>query len=136
MAWHTLVHLVRAMPKRSRPLRKLAAKRPIAKPRTTRTLRRALPRSVGISVPEPWKLDRGGKSISVQVKTKDFLEAVDLIQEIAQVAEELEHHPDLHLERWNHLRVTTYSHDVGKLTSRDERLAGRLSALLAKRGLP
>lgn len=86
-------------------------------------------------LPPGWTLDKAGKSISLRVVTKDFLEAVSLINRIAPIAEDLEHHPDLHLETWNHLRITTYSHDVGKLTERDERLAQRITELLAKQGL-
>jgi len=93
------------------------------------------PKGPGIEVPRPWAVDPGGKSMSLRLQTKDFLEAVALINAIAPIAEEIEHHPDLHLEQWNKLRITTYSHDVGKLTDRDERLAKRISELLAARGM-
>ncbi|MCA1813450.1 MAG: 4a-hydroxytetrahydrobiopterin dehydratase [Halobacteriales archaeon] len=85
-------------------------------------------------LPAGWRLDRGGKSISLRLETKDFLEAVALINRLAGIAEELEHHPDVHLERWNQLRITTYSHDAGKLTDRDERLAQGITELLLKQG--
>lgn len=85
-------------------------------------------------LPEGWKLDRGGKSVSLRLTTRDFLDAVAHINRIASLAEELEHHPDLHLERWNRLRVTTYSHDAGRLTERDERLARAITELLARHG--
>lgn len=97
--------------------------------------RRARAPGPPIAIPEGWSLDPGGKSISIQLKTRDFVEAVDVIGEVRDVAESLQHHPDLHLERWNNLRITTYSHDVGKLTKRDARLAARVNDLLAKRGL-
>lgn len=83
-------------------------------------------------LPDGWTLDRGGRSISYRVVTQDFLEAVALINAIAPVAEELEHHPDFHLEEWNKLRITTWSHDAGRLTKRDERLARRISALMER----
>lgn len=86
-------------------------------------------------LPEGWRLLRGGKRIALELKTKDFLEALVLINEVGQLAESLEHHPDFHLERWNRLRIETYSHDVGKLTERDQRLAEGISDLVAKRGL-
>src|ERR671926_122489 len=38
-----------------------------------------------------------GERVSIAVKTEDFLDALDLFEEIGEVAEELEHHPDLHL---------------------------------------
>ena len=88
----------------------------------------------GIEVPKGWAVDKGGKSMSLTVETHDFLEAVGVINAIAPIAEEIEHHPDFHLERWNQLRITTYSHDVGKLTKRDESLAKRINDVLARRG--
>lgn len=71
--------------------------------------------------------------MSLCLVTRDFLEAVEIINAIAPVAEAVEHHPDFHLEGWNKLRITTYSHDVGKLTSRDSRLARRINEALAAR---
>ncbi len=86
-----------------------------------------------ITVPSGWGLDRGGKSISLKMETRDFLEAIAIINEVARVAEEVQHHPDFHLEQWNKLRITTWSHDAGGLTKRDERLATRISNLLKGR---
>lgn len=115
------------------PPRKAAAKRKPTKARpkarATRTAKAPFP------LPQGWKLEKGGKSIALDVKTKDFLEALLVINESGQVAEDLEHHPDFHLERWNHLRIVTYSHDVGHLTDRDQRLAERITELVLKRGL-
>ena len=85
--------------------------------------------------PEGWSVDAEGKRVSRDVKTKDFLAALDLFAAIGEVAEELEHHPDLHLERWNRVRIVSYSHDVGALTDRDERLVARIDALLRERRL-
>ncbi len=81
-------------------------------------------------MPEGWsKTDDGGR-IERAVETKDFMEAVGLVNRIAAVAEDLNHHPDLHIESWNHLRIATYSHDVGKLTDRDQKLAAKINEIL------
>lgn len=90
-------------------------------------------RKAPFAIPDGWTLDRGGKSMSYRVVTEDFLEAIALINAVAPIAEELEHHPDFHLEQWNRLRITTWSHDVGGLTKRDQRLAKRISALMERR---
>ncbi|HEV8358860.1 MAG TPA: 4a-hydroxytetrahydrobiopterin dehydratase [Candidatus Thermoplasmatota archaeon] len=118
------------MPRRPKTARGRTATR--ARARAPRPRARA---TAGIAVPEGWTLAKDGKSIEIEVRTKDFVEAMDLLLEIGRVAEDLEHHPDFHLERWNHVRIVTYSHDVGKLTERDERLAARITELLDKRGL-
>lgn len=90
---------------------------------------------VGIEVPEGWTLDDEGKTIGVRLKLKDFMSAVGLVNEIAMIAEELDHHPDLHLTGWNKLEVRTYSHDVGALTERDVRIAERINVLLDQKGI-
>jgi len=97
------------------------------------TREREVARRPVIKVPPGWRLDRGGKSLSMRLETSDFLEALDIINDVARLAEEMQHHPDFHLERWNRLRITTWSHDAGGLTKRDERLAARISRLLGER---
>jgi len=84
--------------------------------------------------PSGWRVSADGKRVSIELTARDFLDALDLFQEIADVAEELEHHPDLHLEKWNHVRIECYSHDVGGLTDRDEKLVSQIQGLLVDRG--
>ncbi|HEX9709115.1 MAG TPA: 4a-hydroxytetrahydrobiopterin dehydratase [Candidatus Thermoplasmatota archaeon] len=109
----------------------MAARRKAVKRRARAKKRR--PAGAPFQLPEGWTLDRGGKSMSFRVRTADFLEAVAIINAVAPVAEELEHHPDFHLEEWNKLRITTWSHDAGGLTARDLRLARRINEVLAGR---
>lgn len=90
---------------------------------------------VNLMWPQGWKLEAEGKRVAVEVETEDFLSAVKLLEEIAPIAEELEHHPDFHLTGYNKVRIVTYSHDVGHLTDRDERLAKAVHKVLQKRGL-
>lgn len=83
--------------------------------------------------PSGWRVE--GERVSVSFRAKDFLSGLDLFRRIGAIAEELEHHPDLHLEQYDRVRIVSYSHDVGKLTARDERLVARIDALLRKEGL-
>ncbi len=80
-------------------------------------------------------MDPDGRKAAVSFRTEDFLAAIRLFQEVAEVAEARDHHPDLHLEGWNRVRVETWSHDVGGLTERDEGLAWALDPLLRRAGL-
>lgn len=88
-----------------------------------------------VTAPEGWRTSPDGKRMQVELETKDFLEALDLFRAVGEVAEALEHHPDLHLEEWNKVRIVTWSHDVGGLTARDVRLATKVSEILRARGL-
>lgn len=85
--------------------------------------------------PGPWSRVDGQERIGLTVKTKDFLSAIGIVNEVARIAEEEEHHPDLHIEGWNTLRIETYTHTEGKVTKKDIKLAERISALLAEKGL-
>lgn len=56
-------------------------------------------------------------------------DALMLVAAIGEVAEELDHHPDVDW-RYDHVFVSTTSHDVGgRLTGRDLALAERITAL-------
>ncbi|WP_374928718.1 4a-hydroxytetrahydrobiopterin dehydratase [Kytococcus sedentarius] len=53
---------------------------------------------------------------------------------IAELAQELDHHPEVTLAL-GRVTVTTHSHDVGAVTRRDHRLARRIDALAAEHGV-
>ena len=60
---------------------------------------------------------------------KDFLSAVQFIQDIAQVAEADDHHPDLHLTGYRKLRVELSTHAIGGLSENDFILAAKIEQL-------
>ena len=66
--------------------------------------------------------------------SKDYPTLAHFAAEVAALAQDLNHHPDL-LLRWGQLTVTTVSHDVGGLTERDITLAQRISELANAAGL-
>lgn len=64
------------------------------------------------------------------VKLDDFTEAIALVQKIAALAEEHNHHPDISVHDYNHVTITLTSHDSGEVTERDLRLAKAIDKLL------
>jgi 4a-hydroxytetrahydrobiopterin dehydratase len=56
-----------------------------------------------------------------------------LVAAIGAAAEELDHHPDLDL-RWGHVNIRVASHDSGGVTTRDLRLAHRITEIAAAAG--
>ncbi len=74
-----------------------------------------------------WSGDVDGLHRSVQLPT--FRDAVATIVAVADVAEELDHHPDVDL-RWRTLHFSLVSHSAGGVTSLDLQLAHRIDALL------
>lgn len=60
--------------------------------------------------------------------TGDFATGAAFVAAIAEIADELNHHPDIDL-RYGHVTIVMSSHDVGGVTRRDVELATRISAL-------
>lgn len=68
------------------------------------------------------------------VDAGDFHAALDLVNAIAALAIEQDHHPDIDL-RYSTVHVVTSSHDVGGITERDVTLGSAITALVEERGL-
>lgn len=79
-----------------------------------------------------WRYAPGRKAIVTKLKMKHFMAVVMAIQKIAKLAEKADHHPDIHLTGYRHLKLVLSSHDVGKVTERDFRLALEINRILAK----
>ena len=65
----------------------------------------------------------------------NFQQGVEIVNKIAPLAEELNHHPDIFLT-YNMLSITLSTHDEGDIvTDKDRTLAERISACLKERWL-
>jgi len=69
-----------------------------------------------------------GHHLEKEFRFPDFATALAFTNRIGVIAEELNHHPDIHLS-WGRVRVETWSHDVGAITERDHALAARIDQL-------
>ena len=76
---------------------------------------------------------RDGKEIHRRVKAPSFMAGIDLVGDVARVAEEADHHPDIDI-RWRTLTFTLSTHSAGGLTARDFDLAARIDAIVARHG--
>jgi 4a-hydroxytetrahydrobiopterin dehydratase len=70
-----------------------------------------------------------GDGIRRTVELPGFRDAVAAIVAIADVAEEMDHHPDIDL-RWRTLHLSVVTHAAGGVTELDLELARRIDALL------
>jgi 4a-hydroxytetrahydrobiopterin dehydratase len=79
-----------------------------------------------------WELvDAGGhESITRTFKFKGFMPGVQLVNQIAEIAEAEGHHPDLHLS-YGSLKVDLTTHAAGGLTENDFVLAARIDQIRA-----
>jgi 4a-hydroxytetrahydrobiopterin dehydratase len=65
------------------------------------------------------------------LKFKNFVSAVNFINKIVPIAEELEHHPDLELKNYNELIIRITTHDEGGITELDFELAKKIDELIS-----
>jgi 4a-hydroxytetrahydrobiopterin dehydratase len=73
-----------------------------------------------------WTTD--GKIISRTFKFKDFVAAINFVNQLVEPAESAGHHPDLAIS-YNEVTVSLTSHDAGGLTPLDFSLAEKISKL-------
>ncbi len=64
----------------------------------------------------------------------DFVGSIRFVNEAANIAEELDHHPDMDI-RYNRVLLRLSTHDAGGLTGLDFELARRLSAVQQSEGV-
>lgn len=61
---------------------------------------------------------------------ENFLEAIDFVNQVADVAMQLDHHPDILIHGYKNVTITTTTHDQGNtITELDKKLAQEIEAL-------
>lgn len=64
------------------------------------------------------------------VTAPSFVAAISVVDEVAQTAEQANHHPDIDI-RWRRVRFALSTHDAGGVTTRDLELAAHIDAVAA-----
>jgi 4a-hydroxytetrahydrobiopterin dehydratase len=59
----------------------------------------------------------------------NFVEAIDFVKKIADLAEESQHHPDILIHSYNKVKIMIYTHDQNKITDKDYALADKIDKL-------
>lgn len=65
---------------------------------------------------------KAGKSITRTFVFKDFPAAIRFVNKVAELAEKVNHHPDIDI-RWNKVTLVLSTHENDGLTARDFKLA-------------
>ena len=76
-----------------------------------------------------WHLINDGKMIYREFIIQDFMAAIDLINRIGEIAQDANHHPNIHLTDYRKLRIELTTHDVGGLSQKDFIEAGKINDL-------
>jgi 4a-hydroxytetrahydrobiopterin dehydratase len=74
-----------------------------------------------------WEYEK--KSITRTIEFEEFNDAIDFVNDLAEIAEEAQHHPDINIRHTKvSLKLTT--HDAGGVTDLDIELAQRVDNLV------
>ena len=79
-------------------------------------------------IPKGWSKKNG--VLYFALKCKDFKHALAMVNSFGDIAERLQHHPDLGVRNYNEVFVATTTHDAGKVTEKDYELANEINDLL------
>jgi 4a-hydroxytetrahydrobiopterin dehydratase len=72
--------------------------------------------------------ERDGALLVKVVKSDDFAGALDYVNRVGALAEQVDHHPDIDI-RWNTVTLRLTSHTAGGLTDMDVALAKAIDGL-------
>ena len=76
-----------------------------------------------------WKLTADGKRIRREWRVKDFMAGLDFFNMVGRVAEEEDHHPDLHLVGYRNLAIEIWTHAINGVSENDFILAAKIDRL-------
>lgn len=76
-----------------------------------------------------WEVSEDGREIFRAIEFEEFTEAIDCVNDIAEMAEEVQHHPDFDI-RYSKVILRLSTHDMGGVTSADLEIAGRIDNLV------
>ena len=77
---------------------------------------------------------REGDAIVRDVECAGFSAAMALANAVAEAAEAVNHHPDILVHGYKHLRLTLSTHSEGGVTENDFALAGAIDGLVGAAG--
>ena len=79
-----------------------------------------------------WRITDDGQRIRKQWVVKNFMAGIKFFDEVARLAEEEQHHPDLHLEGYRNVAIELWTHAIGGLSENDFILAAKIDQLPIK----
>ena len=79
-----------------------------------------------------WRLVHAGQRIRKEWIVKNFMAGMDFFGQVARLAEEEGHHPDLHLEGYRNVSIEIWTHAIGGLSENDFILAAKIDKLPVK----
>ena len=74
-----------------------------------------------------WKFNN--EKIEKEYQLKDFGEALVFVNKVGQIAEGMDHHPDILIHSWNKVKISVATHSENGITKKDFELAKKLESI-------
>ncbi len=84
-----------------------------------------------LSVLKGWILNREIRTIEKKFTFENFTDAVCFLNQVAEIAEQEDHYPDLHLTQYRNLAVVLTTHSAKGLTPKDFMIAAKIEEVFA-----
>jgi 4a-hydroxytetrahydrobiopterin dehydratase len=78
-----------------------------------------------------WQVMQSGDAIERKFKFRDFVSALAFLNRVGEIAEDEQHHPDLHLTGYRHVTIEITTHAIGGLSENDFILAAKIDGITA-----
>lgn len=62
----------------------------------------------------------------------DFKQALMFVNEVGELAQDMNHHPDIFLHDYKYVRITLTTHDTGGVSVKDRELAKKIDKIYTK----
>ncbi|MEZ6088444.1 MAG: 4a-hydroxytetrahydrobiopterin dehydratase [Pirellulaceae bacterium] len=79
-----------------------------------------------------WRASEDGKWIFKEWKVKHFVEGMDFLNRVRDVAEVEGHHPDVHLVGYRKVKIELTTHAIGGLSENDFILAAKIDQVASR----
>jgi 4a-hydroxytetrahydrobiopterin dehydratase len=78
-----------------------------------------------------WQLNdkEGVLKISREFVFRDFVDALEFVNRVGDLAETEGHHPDILIHSWNKVLITLYTHSIEGLSENDYILAAKINEI-------
>lgn len=73
--------------------------------------------------------EREGNAIRRKIKFNEYMDGIQFVNKVSEIAEEADHHPDIDI-RYTRILFTLSTHSEGGLTKKDFELAKKIDKLI------
>ncbi len=84
------------------------------------------------SIPN-WSV-RDEKMIDREFQFKDFVQALEFVNEVGSIAEDEGHHPDIFIHSWNKVKISLWTHAIDGLSINDFIVASKIDRIESVKG--